>query len=73
MLLQLDRLDCTECDTSLDLVSIDGFEFPKGTVYIRSLRIPLENTPLRYHSFFCNKCENVIKCVAVIDEQGVSK
>jgi len=68
MLLQLDRLNCLECDTQLDLVSVDGFDFPKGTVYIRSMRVPLENTQLRHYMFHCKKCGEVNKCLAIIKD-----
>jgi hypothetical protein len=33
MILQLDRVDCLECDTSLDLISEEGICFPKKTIY----------------------------------------
>ena len=68
MILQLDRVDCSECDTSLDLISEEGVCFPKKTIYIKSISIPLENTPLKYYSFRCKKCGKVTKCLTLVKE-----
>ena len=68
MVLQLDRIDCYECDNQLDLISLEGYKFPKGTIYIKSLKIPLENTPLRYHTFICKSCGKITKCIAMVEE-----
>ena len=68
MVLQLDRINCAECDNQLDLISKEGYQFPKGTIYIKSLKIPLENTPLRYYSFFCKDCGKITKCLAMVEE-----
>ena len=68
MILQLDRVDCLECDTSLDLISEEGICFPQKTIYIKSVSIPLENTPLKYYSFRCNKCGKVNNCLIMVEE-----
>lgn len=68
MILQLDRLDCLNCNTSLDLVSEGGISFPKKTIYIKSVSIPLENTLLKYYSFVCSSCGKVNKCLTLVEE-----
>jgi len=70
MVIQLDRLNCLVCDNKLEMISLDGKCFPKGTIYLQSVKIPLENTPLRYHSFFCDKCESITKCLTIVSEDN---
>ena len=62
----MDRLDCDICDNEIDLISLDGTEFPKGTIYVRSIKIPLELTPLRYQVYKCNNCKKEIKCLTIV-------
>ena len=68
MVVQLDRINCTKCDTQLDLISTKGDVFPKGALYIKNIKnikISLKNSPIKYHNFVCTKCGRINKCIVL--------
>lgn len=63
MILQLDRINCEECNNQLELISVTGDKFPKGTIYIKNINISLKNTSFIYHTFICKNCGKFTKCL----------
>jgi len=68
LILQMDKLNCIECEKPLTDITMCGKVFPKNTVFVKSVTIPLENTPLKYYNFVCESCKTVNKCLAIVDE-----